>query len=66
MTGKDAGKQGLINGVIKQRNWVFVEGLNTKLRGFNMSKNVSMVSYMKKEMPLVVNRDVKLIDPTDL
>jgi len=28
MRGKDAGKQGLINGIIKQRNWVFVSGLN--------------------------------------
>ncbi len=26
--GKDAGKQGLVNAVIKQRNWVFVAGLN--------------------------------------
>lgn len=66
MTGKDEGKQGIINGVIKQRNWVFVEGLNTKLVGINMSQNVSAVSYMKREQPLVVNRDVKLIDPTDL
>ncbi len=29
MKGKDIGKQGLINGVIRQRNWVFVEGFNT-------------------------------------
>ncbi len=28
MKGKDAGKQGLVNAVIKQRNWVFVAGLN--------------------------------------
>jgi large subunit ribosomal protein L24 len=66
MNGKDAGKQGIINGVIKQRNWVFVEGLNTKLIGYNMSKNASVVSYLQREQPLVVHRDVKLIDPTDL
>jgi hypothetical protein len=28
LTGKDAGKQGIVNAIIKQRNWVFVEGLN--------------------------------------
>ena len=28
MIGKDAGKQGIVNSVIKQRNWVFVTGLN--------------------------------------
>lgn len=28
LTGKDAGKQGLISAIIKQRNWVFVQGLN--------------------------------------
>ena len=28
LNGKDAGKQGIVNGVIKQRNWIFVEGLN--------------------------------------
>ena len=28
LKGKDAGKQGIINDVIKERNWVVVEGLN--------------------------------------
>lgn len=28
MTGKDAGKVGTVVGVIKQRNWVIVQGLN--------------------------------------
>lgn len=28
MKGKDAGKQGLVNAIIKQRNWVYVDGLN--------------------------------------
>jgi large subunit ribosomal protein L24 len=27
--GKDAGKQGFVSAVIRQRNWVFVKGLNT-------------------------------------
>jgi large subunit ribosomal protein L24 len=29
MSGKDAGRQGIVNAVIRQRNWVFVQGLNT-------------------------------------
>ena len=28
MTGKDAGRQGTISAIIKQRNWVFVKDLN--------------------------------------
>ena len=28
MVGKDKGKQGIINSIIKERNWVYVEGLN--------------------------------------
>lgn len=32
MVGKDKGKQGIVSQVIQERNWVFVEGLNTHLR----------------------------------
>lgn len=28
MVGKDAGKQGIVAGIIRQRNWVIVQGLN--------------------------------------
>lgn len=28
MVGKDKGKIGTINTIIKERNWVFVDGLN--------------------------------------
>ncbi len=28
MTGKDAGKQGIVSGIVRERNWIFVEGLN--------------------------------------
>jgi ribosomal protein L24 len=28
MNGKDAGKQGSVVGIVKERNWVFVQGLN--------------------------------------
>lgn len=64
--GKDAGKQGIINGIVKQRNWVFVEGLNCKLEGFTMGKNASDLTFQAREKPLVVHRDVKLVDPSDL
>lgn len=29
LTGKDAGRQGLVTQVVRARNWVVVEGLNT-------------------------------------
>jgi hypothetical protein len=28
MTGKDAGKQGVVAGIVRERNWIFVQGLN--------------------------------------
>ena len=28
LVGDDKGKQGLVNGMVKERNWVYVEGLN--------------------------------------
>ena len=31
-----------------------------------MGRSASDISYQQKEKPLVVNRDVKLVDPTDL
>lgn len=65
MNGKDAGKQGIVNAIVKPRNWVYVEGLNTKMSGYNLAKNASIVSYLKREQPLVIYRDVKLIDPSD-
>lgn len=66
ITGKDAGKQGLINAVIKQRNWVFVAGLNCKLVLQSTTGVAADGEYSLNERPLVVNRDVKLIDPSDL
>ena len=32
--GKDKGKQGLVNYVVEERNWVFVDGLNCKYEKF--------------------------------
>ena len=65
MTGKDTGRQGIINAVIRQRNWVFVQGLNTKLHCSSPTENPGDRDYMQQEKPLVVNKDVKLIDPSD-
>ena len=31
-----------------------------------MGRSVSDVTFQQKEKPLVVNRDVKLVDPSDL
>ncbi|XP_071795030.1 large ribosomal subunit protein uL24m-like [Asterias amurensis] len=63
LKGKDAGKQGIINDVIKERNWVVVEGLNChyryigKMPGYNGT-------YVASEAPLNVH-DVGLVDPSD-
>lgn len=65
MTGKDAGKTGYVVGIIKQRNWVFVAGLNCKLTLRSPNGNGMDGEYMMAEQPLVVDRDVKLIDLSD-
>ncbi|XP_071964904.1 large ribosomal subunit protein uL24m-like [Antedon mediterranea] len=63
LKGKDIGKQGLICDIIKERNWVVVEGLNCcykmvgKMEGLRGTMVVS-------EMPLDYF-DVALIDPSD-
>ncbi|XP_039276995.1 probable 39S ribosomal protein L24, mitochondrial [Nilaparvata lugens] len=65
LEGKDKGKQGIVNQVIQERNWVYVEGLNTKLKCDNKSKT-SLGVYYQDEQPLLVTRDVALVDPSDL
>lgn len=60
LVGPDKGKQGLISYIVKERNWVFVEGLN-------LERRIDMKNIMTaKEMPLLINREVKLVDPSDL
>ena len=64
LTGKDKGKFGIVNYVIEERNWVFVEGLNLRreLKGKSY-KNPGVMNT--EEAPLLINRDVALIDPED-
>jgi len=61
MTGKDKGKQGLVNYVVRERNWVYVEGLNTKYETHQIGGKL----MYKREKPLLVTGDVKLVDAKD-
>ncbi|KAG9466024.1 hypothetical protein GDO78_017342 [Eleutherodactylus coqui] len=61
--GKDTGKQGLVSQVIKERNWVVVENLNTHYRYVGQSGDYRG-TYVPSEAPLLVNQ-VALVDPTD-
>ncbi|RWS06098.1 39S ribosomal protein L24: mitochondrial-like protein [Dinothrombium tinctorium] len=65
LRGKDKGKQGVVNYVVLERNWVFVEQLNLKYRVEDKShENPGHV--VVEEMPLLIPRDVALIDPSDM
>lgn len=64
LTGPDKGKVGIINQVVRERNWVFVEGLNCKYKWLDYSStNPGMM--LKTEKPLTVNSEVALVDPSD-
>lgn len=65
LTGVDKGKQGNVIQIIQERNWIIVEGLNTKSKIVGRTKNFSGV-LTQEELPLLVNREVKLVDPSDL
>jgi len=56
--GKDKGKIGVIRQIIEERNWCFVEGLNTEYE--YREKSVT-----RKDRPLLTTTQVKLVDPTD-
>lgn len=63
--GKDKGKQGFIKHIFQERNWVIVEGLNCKLE--KMTKDeTAMPIYLNMEQPLLVTKDIALVDPSDL
>lgn len=64
LTGPDKGKLGIINCIIKERNWVYVEGLNCKYKWVNRSAT-SVGSMIATEKPLSVSTDVALVDPSD-
>ncbi|CAK1547834.1 unnamed protein product [Leptosia nina] len=65
LVGKDKGKQGIVAQVIQERNWVFVEGLNTHLRVVGKDKEFPGI-VVQNEAPLLVTTDVKLVDPESL
>ena len=59
LTGPDKGKQGYINYVVQERNWVCVEGLNVKYK--SMGQDDEFPGYMyKEELPLTVTEDIML------
>jgi large subunit ribosomal protein L24 len=64
LVGKDKGKQGLVNSIIKERNWVFVEGLNCDYNFQGETTSMPPVC-VKNEKPLLVTTQVKLVDPSD-
>ena len=64
LTGKDKGKFGVVSYTVEERNWVYVEGLNLRHKILRKSyKNPGIVNT--DEAPLLINRDVALIDPED-
>ncbi|XP_067832126.1 large ribosomal subunit protein uL24m [Heptranchias perlo] len=63
LKGKDAGKQGKVSQVIRARNWVILEGLNTHYRYFGKIGE-HRGTYIASEAPLLVS-DVMLVDPSD-
>jgi len=62
LVGKDTGKQGIVNYIVKERNWVTVEGLNCHRKTLKMNKTKQIVL---SEAPLLVTTQVALVDPTD-
>nr|XP_025968618.1 39S ribosomal protein L24, mitochondrial [Dromaius novaehollandiae] len=63
LTGKDAGKQAMVTQVVRARNWVVVEGLNTHYRYINkMAKYPG--TYIASEAPLLLSQ-ISLVDPED-
>lgn len=65
LKGPDKGKQGVINYIVKERNWVFVQGLNITRTTAN--KNESFAgNIICREEPYLIDEEVKLVDPSDL
>jgi len=64
LTGPDKGKQGIINGIVQERNWVTVEGLNCEYEALGASEDFPGM-MLKKELPLLVTTDIKLVDPSN-
>ena len=66
LTGDDKGKEGIINYIVQERNWVCVEGLNIEYEFIGEDKKKNFPGMMIiKEKPLDVTKDIKLVDPSD-
>lgn len=65
MAGKDKGKQGLVKQIFQEKNWVIVEGLNTKIERLGKGNDDSAMAVLR-EKPLNVTTDIKHVDPSDL
>ncbi|XP_041037704.1 probable 39S ribosomal protein L24, mitochondrial [Carcharodon carcharias] len=63
LKGKDTGKQGQVTQVIRARNWVILEGLNTHYRYIG-KVGEHRGTYIASEAPLLL-RNVALVDPSD-
>lgn len=57
--GEDKGKQGIINYIVRERNWLFVQGIRLK-------RDLTEGFVTTREQPLLANIEAKLVDPTDL
>lgn len=64
LVGRDKGKQGYITQVFQERNWVIVGGLNWKYETVGKQKDFPG-TILRKEMPLLVTSEIKLVDPGD-
>lgn len=64
LKGPEKGKQGVINYIVKERNWVFVQGLNLR-REYANRDGVNLGNVLCKEEPFLINIEVKLVDPSD-
>ncbi|XP_012223315.1 large ribosomal subunit protein uL24m [Linepithema humile] len=65
LVGKDKGKQGIVKEIYQERNWIIVEGLNTKLKRVMKDKNFPGL-YIQQEQPLLITSQVQLVDPSDM
>lgn len=65
LVGKDKGKQGIVKEIYQERNWVIVEGLNTKMQCIMKDKQFPGL-YTLNEQPLLVTTQVQLVDPSDM
>jgi len=56
--GKDKGKMGVVKQIVEERNWCYVEGLNSEYE-------YDGATARKKQRPLLITTQIKLVDPVD-